>query len=201
MAREDKKSKIKYMVKMAEALDACRLGRTEDFIRLLKSKPPAGLPVKPKRLRKTVENLSKIAVNHPSYGRLVKMDRAASIVSLVGLIVITFELFFSAQIEYWARIILVTAALGLVQASYVVKWYVAHRISSIYWENPQLLFERGAPLKEAVEKLIKEIKNEVSKGRGSPSDVKLSLYLNDYQGIKVVKEPGKLRGKYLVVPD
>lgn len=56
-------------------------------------------------------------------------------------------------------------------------------------------------LKEAVQHHIDRLREYIEKYDLNPEDYKIRLHMTDYDGIKVIKKPGLLRGYYLAIID
>jgi t-SNARE complex subunit (syntaxin) len=54
-------------------------------------------------------------------------------------------------------------------------------------------------LKEATQYYIDKLKENIEKYELEPEDYEIKLHRTDYEGIKIVKKPGILRGHYLVI--
>ena len=199
----DHEKRIKRMIKLIEALDACRAGKTTEFIKFektLKSLRLTGIPVKIKVLKRSIEDIIKIPLKHPKYSRIKKLNKISSIISYVGmgiaslgmLIVLIFK---SYGFLYYVSLVSLLIAIYVI---YTIRWYIDELTIDIYNDKIDELIKKGEPLRKFNEYLIKEIIREVKRGKLNREKYKFSLYFVDYEGIEVIKRPSKFRSKYLV---
>jgi len=197
-------SRIKSIVRMIEALDACRIGRTSEFIKFereLKHTKVPGIPVKPKALRRVVNEISEMPRRDPKYSTVIKLNKLSSILSICGFAVFIVNLILVTVLKvnsllYYAML---TILLGIFYASYMIRWYSDDKIVKIYSERVNELMAKGEPIKRVIEFLMDEIRREARRGKINLSTIKIHLHLSDYKGIEIVKRPGKVRMRYVVV--
>jgi len=96
---------------------------------------------------------------------------------------------------YYATLVIL---LAVFYASYMIRWYSDERVVRIYSERVNELMIKGEPLKRVIEFLLDEVRREARRGRLDLTTIKIHLYLPDYKGIKILKEPGKIRTRYVV---
>jgi len=188
---------------MIEALDACRIGRTSEYVKFekeIKTTKISGLPVKLKALRRAVNEIREIPRKDPKYSIIMKLGRLSSILSLCGVVLslismILVIIFKVDSLLYYATLVIL---LAVFYASYMIRWYSDERVVRIYSERVNELMIKGEPLKRVIEFLLDEVRREARRGRLDLTTIKIHLYLPDYKGIKILKEPGKIRTRYVV---
>lgn len=195
--------RIKAIVRMIEALDSCRIGRTSEYIRFereLKNTKISGLPVKPKTLRKVISEINEMPRKDPKYSTVVKLNKLSSILSLCGLVisVVSMLLVMVLRIDSMLYYVTLASLLMIFYASYMIRWYSDERVIKIYSERVDELMAKGEPIKKVIEFLLDEIRREARRGKIDLNIIQIHLHLPDYKGVKILKKPGKLRTRYVV---
>lgn len=202
-AREDLGRRIKLIIKLIEILDACRIGRTEEAVRiekLYKELNPSGAPVRLKNIRRSIKEIREIAIKDKNFKAVKRYSKLSNYMSYIGIIMATFIVILVSFMKIDAKLYsaLFTSLVIIVYLSFLFKWYAENHLLRIYSDNVDKLMAKGEPLKNFINYLIKMLNRELKRHKLNASRYRLHLYLSDYDNIKVIKKPGKLREKYIV---
>ena len=201
-AQEEVKRRVKLFAFLIKALDGFRVGFYTDISRIREALVELGLPNKPvdwNEVLAAIEDIAKIPSRDPSYERLIRLERAATWLFGVSLIVLVSSLVLMFGLSnIYLSFIATMIAFALTNVGYFLKIYVSYRTSQIYSRNYSLLEKRGAVLKRAIELLLSRLRGELRKLGISPSEYRINLYNSDYRGIYVIKKPSFIRSRYVV---
>jgi len=199
--------RVRKLRKLIEALDGYRVGRytsldkVERLIHELGLKPPYSW----EEVKRDVEAILALPASSPEFKRVEKMDRRASLLTRLNLLLLLGALLLYALRVWYPSLLLDVIVLALIVTSlivvnviYYIRAYTTVRISALYAERLPELEKLGRRLKAVVEYLLRQLKRELRAAGFDPRSYRLKLWLPDYSGIKIVKKPGRLSAKYEV---
>uniref|UniRef100_A0A7C3WQP7 Uncharacterized protein n=1 Tax=Thermofilum pendens TaxID=2269 RepID=A0A7C3WQP7_THEPE len=193
--RERALRRAKTLRRLAEELDALRalkLFNTTGALRALEELELRGDTWD--ELKGFLRFVASIPSREPHFPKMRKMDKvsnvllavsfAASLASLILVVLLQGEL-----LVY----LLVTSALILLNAAYILKLYVFAKLRSAYARHLDEIKSGEPLLRKAVDQAIARMRGELRKAGADPSSVTLDMYFSDYSQVRVVE---KKRGRY-----
>lgn len=193
---------------LIEALDGYRIGRytSLDKVERLIHELGLKLPYSWEEIRKDVEAILALPRTSPEYKRVEKMDRRASLLTKLNLLLLlgalllyAFRFWQSSYLVDAAVLVMVVASLVIANVVYYIRAYATVKVSALYAERLPELEKLGHRIKAVIEYLIRQLRRELKVARIDPREYRLKLWLPDYSGIEIVKKPSRFSSKYEVI--
>lgn len=199
--------KARRLKALVEILDGFRVGRVTDLSKVerLFRELNVRLPYPWDDLKSDIEAILRLPTTSASYRKISKMDKIsrklgfiniALLLSAVVIYVLAFT--YGNVVMFTIAFLIIATSLVLVYTAYYLRAYMSYKILSIYVEKADELEKLGVRIKACVEYLLRLLKRELKAAGYKLENYRLKLWLADYAGIRVVKEPTRFSSRYEV---
>ncbi|MEM1509427.1 MAG: DUF2614 family zinc ribbon-containing protein [Thermofilaceae archaeon] len=203
----DSVEKARRLRSLIEVLDGFRVGRVTDLSKVerLFRELNVRLPYPWDELKSDMEAILKLPTTSENYRKISKMDKISRKLSFINIallissiVVYIFAFTYSNAVIFTIALFIIATSLVLVYTIYYFRTYVSYKILGIYIEKADELEKLGARIKACIEYLLRLLKRELKAAGYKLENYSLKLWLADYAGIRVVKEPSRFSPRYEV---
>lgn len=197
------KRRIKKLVTIIESLDGFRSGYFTDIDRLMIMYKELGLGGrirKWKDIRRDLERLVLSSIRTKEARKYLNYEKLVSKVYKIILILMTISLLSPLLGIPILTITLVIALSTIFPIILFTRLYIREKIRLIYISNQSRLKDEINRIREDISLLIQEVARLSRKVKLDPRSISMNLINIDYEGIEVVKRPGRFSRYYTVVP-
>ncbi|MEM4790369.1 MAG: hypothetical protein QXQ60_00040 [Thermofilum sp.] len=194
--RERALKRAKLMKRLVEQLDAVRalkLFNTADALRAMSELSLSGDPWS--ELRSALTEIAKIPQREPFFAKIRRFDKVSNTLLWISLAFSISSLLMLSilHLEGSLAVLLMIAALVLLNIAYTLKLYVLTKLRWIYASRSSEIRGKDDLFRRSADQLLARMRGELRKAGVDPSTVTFKLYFDDYSQLRVV---GKGRGFY-----
>ena len=196
--------RIRKLVSFIEAIDSFRIGYVTNIDQLAieyRRLELSGRTRKWKEIRRDLEEVAVKGLKVPEIRKLMNRDKKLDKYYKYSLIFLAISMVpFLMGIGGRLTFLIMLMALTAVNAVLIYRLYLHDKVVYLYYSNRHLFKDASARLREDVNRLLLELKREARRAQIPLESIRLKLYNTDYEGIRVVKEPSRVRKYFLVSP-
>ncbi len=127
------------------------------------------------------------------------MDYGSWPIGIIVFIVLLLQVVFRIDLTWLGlgfAVLSLSVFFGTQLAKHIIDLKIALKIEEHFKRNPEKFRLHGLLLKKIVQNLVNNLSSCIE---SSKKECKIALYNVDYEGIKVIKKPTRLRKYYIVV--